>query len=113
MVPVIRGFEFEVHQIDRASSASNEEYLHDSVVDADEVRHEVEISRNEDNQKQSLAFARDSSAGASLPYFEEKEDDGKQVRQIPHQSEQIHPVNLSATLTVSLNLPFLKQIQNF
>ena len=69
VVTVVRCLEFEIHQIYRSSSATNEENLHNSVVDANEVGNQVEISRYKDYQKQSLAFSRDSSAGSSFPYF--------------------------------------------
>ena len=61
VVAIIGGFEFEIHQIDGPSGAADEEELHNGVVEADEVGQQVQISRHENNEKQSLALARDSS----------------------------------------------------
>ena len=69
VVAVIGGFEFEIHQIDGSSGAGDEEKLHDGVVDADEVGDQVQVSRHEHYEKQSLALTRDSGTGTSFPYF--------------------------------------------
>ena len=69
VVAIIGGFEFEIHQIDRAGGAADEEKLHDGVVETDEVCQQVQVSRHEHNEEQSLALTRDSGTGASFPYF--------------------------------------------
>ena len=112
MVAIVGGFEFEIHQIDCPGRAANEEKLHDGVVEADEVCQQVEISGDEHHQKQSLAFTRDSGTWTSFPYFEEEENNRKQVREISHQAEQIHPVSFLAAFSYLDQDSFLQQNQN-
>ena len=113
VVTVVGGFELEIHQIDGPSRAADEEKLHDGVVETDEVGQQVQISGHEHHQEQSLAFTRDSGTGASFPYFEEEEDNSKQVREVSYQAEQIHPVSFLADFS-SLDQDFvLQQNQTF
>ena len=101
VIAVIRRLELEVHEVDGGGGAGDEEHLHDGVVDADEVGDEIQVAGDEHDQEEDLALAGDSRTAPRLPYLEEEEDDGQEVRQVTQQPEDVHP-DQSVFLTVSL-----------
>jgi len=91
VVTVISGFELDEHQVDGGSGGTYEEYFHGGVVNTDEVRHEIQVTRHEDDQEKDLRLARDSRTTSGLPYLEKEDDDGQEMREIPQKSEYVHP----------------------
>jgi len=62
MIAVVGGFEFEQHEIDGPVRGSDEEDLHDGVVNRDEVGQQVQVARRENEREQDLRLARDAGA---------------------------------------------------
>ena len=60
MIAVVGGFEFEQHEIDGPVRGSDEEDLHDGVVNRDEVGQQVQVARRENEREQDLRLARDA-----------------------------------------------------
>ena len=90
-----------VHEIHGSRGAPDEEELHDGVVETDEAGHEVQVAADEHDQEEDLGLAGDARTAPGLPYLEEEEDDGQEVRQVTQQPEDVHP-DQSVFLTVSL-----------
>ena len=84
--------EFHVHEIDSASGATDEEDLHDGVVEGDEAGEEVQVPRHEHHQEQDLRLAGYSCTAPSLPDLEEQQNYGEKVRQVAKQTKDIHLV---------------------
>ena len=84
--------EFHVHEIDSASGATDEEDLHDGVVEGDEAGEEVQVPRHEHHQEQDLRLAGYSCTAPGLPDLEEQQNYGEKVRQVAKQTKDIHLV---------------------
>ena len=54
MIAVVGGLEFEQHEIHGPVRGGDEEDLHDGVVDRDEVRQQIQVTRREHERKQDL-----------------------------------------------------------
>ena len=54
MVVVIGCLELHVHEVAGADGGAEEEELHDRVVHADEVGHQVQVARDEHHREQEL-----------------------------------------------------------
>ena len=80
-----------IHKIHGSGGTTDEEDLHDGVVEADEAGEEVEVSADKHHQEQDLRLAGDSCAASRLPDLHEEEDYGQEVRQVSKQSEDVHP----------------------
>lgn len=80
MIAVIGCLEFDKHEIDGSKGSGDEKDLHGGVVQRDEVGQQIQISRREDNRKQDLRLAGDSSARPSLPYFPQEKREGQKMR---------------------------------
>lgn len=57
MIAVVGGLEFEQHEINGPVRGSDEEHLHNGVVDRDEVGQKVQITRRENEREQDLGLA--------------------------------------------------------
>ena len=68
----------------------NEEYLHEGVVDADKVGHEVQVATDEHQQKQKLGLAGDDGAASCFPDLQRQPNNGKQMTQVREEAENIH-----------------------
>lgn len=58
MVAVICSLELEVYQINSGHCGSNEDDLHDSVVNRDEVCEQIQVPCDEDQAKHDLTLSR-------------------------------------------------------
>ena len=82
--------EFQIHQIDSSGSASDEEDLHDGVVERDEAGQEVQVPGDEHNQEQNLRFPGYSGTTPGLPDLQQEQDYCQEMGEISEQSEDIH-----------------------
>ena len=82
--------EFQIHQIDSSGSASDEEELHDGVVERDEAGEEVQVPGDEHNQEQDLRFPGYPGTTPGLPDLQQEQDYCQEVGEISEQSEDIH-----------------------
>ena len=71
-----------IHEIDSTSSTTDEEDLHDGVVETDEAGEQVEIPADEHHQEQDLRLAGDSRTTSRLPDLHQEEDDGQEMGQV-------------------------------
>jgi len=62
MIAVVGGLEFEQHEIHGPVRGGDEEDLHDGVVDRDEVRQQIQVTRREHEREQDLRLT--GNAGA-------------------------------------------------
>ena len=97
-----------IHKIHGTGSTTDEEDLHDGVVETDEAGEQVKVPADKHHQEQDLRLARDSCAASRLPDLHEEEDDGQEVRQVSKQPEDVHPV--SETLSI---VSIVWQMANF
>lgn len=90
MVAIIGSPEFHVDQVDRGTRTADVDHLHACVVEGDEGAEQIQVACGEHDGKQDLTLSRDTCTGPAFPYFEQQDDDGSQMREVPSQSEDVH-----------------------
>jgi len=90
VIGVVGSTEFDENKVAGTDGCDDEDAFHDSVVERDESRGQVQVSGQEDQCEQGLRFTGYTGARMRFPYLDQKQEDGEKMGKIPSKSDDIH-----------------------
>lgn len=90
VVSIVGCLELHPHQVDSSDGSSEEENLHDGVVQGIEASEEIQVSCEEGYGEEDLGPSGNTFTTAGFPYLEQQDDDGHGVSHISRDTEQVH-----------------------